>query len=164
MHSHPLPCASTGICLTQQWASPGSYTSRKLFYSLQKKMFSASIAPLNWLLMVKGGPSALLCFCSPWEHKLSRSHSQKSSLLEKQETREESELLKPFLIAKCASSNHRLFFLTTTLCGIRMTFQGMMLTQRIPHTSHLLSELNMNGYFWSNKKDFPILCLPMFIY
>lgn len=39
MHSHPLSCASTGICLTQQRASSGSYASRKLFHFLQKMMF-----------------------------------------------------------------------------------------------------------------------------
>lgn len=66
MHSHPLPCASsTGICLTRQPASPGSYGSKKLFYSLQNMMFFASTAPLDCLRVCKGGPSALLCSCSP---------------------------------------------------------------------------------------------------
>lgn len=49
LHSH-ISLWSAGICLTWQPASSGSYTSRKLFYSLQK-MFSARTAPLNWLLV-----------------------------------------------------------------------------------------------------------------
>lgn len=97
MHSHPLPCASsTGICLTRQPASPGSYGSKKLFYSLQNMMFFASTAPLDCLRVCKGGPSALLCSCSPWQHKLSRSHSPKEQTIA--EARGESELLKPFLL------------------------------------------------------------------
>jgi len=66
-------------------------------------MSSASIAPLNWFPVGKGGPSVLLRFCSPGEHKLSltvchEATVQQSGLLQKQETRGKSELLKPFLL------------------------------------------------------------------
>lgn len=146
-HSHPLPCASTGICLTGTQAGSQSYTGRKLFYSLQKMMFPASIGPPNLLPVGKGGLSVLVF--APLEstslvwQTVMKPQSNRADYCRSEKQEGKVNYLSHFYCQMHEFKPQALFFLTTTLCGIRMTVQGTTPTQRTPHTSDLLSKLWM---------------------
>lgn len=135
LHSHSLPCASTGICLTCQ---PVQGAIPEENHSTPSKRHFL-LGQLPWIgSLWAGGLSVPLWFCSLKSTSLTNCHeptAQRSSQLQKQETSRESELLKPFLLPNALVQTTGIFFLNATWCGIRMTCQGMMLTQKIPHTS-----------------------------